>query len=223
MLRLDPNNDEVYSMLARAYWDKGAWAARHRAGGQGARDQRVERTGASVGADARGNWRRGERTRTRQIELYAEAREEYPRVSQADELLERPRRAAGVSLRRLRRRAAAPTPIGKAPTRGSERRDSSASVSRKARLAIRCGRETYCVRALKYAPDDPIAYFLLGNVNRDIFNSARASCDYLRDARASYARMLAINPDLDEAKNARNYLGQIDQILRNLGARHRCP
>ena len=53
-----------------------------------------------------------------------------------------------------------------------------------------------------HAPNDPIAYFLLGNVNRDLFN-ARQSCGYLKDARTSYAKMLEINPHLDESKNAR--------------------
>jgi hypothetical protein len=44
----------------------------------------------------------------------------------------------------------------------------------------------------------------------------RQSCDSLKAARASYGRMLEINPDLDEAKNARSYLGQIDAILPQL-------
>src|SRR5262249_41845642 len=59
----------------------------------------------------------------------------------------------------------------------------------------------YCERALKHSPQDPIAYFLLGNVNRDLFN-VRPSCDFLKAAQASYTRMIAINPDLDESKNA---------------------
>ena len=67
-----------------------------------------------------------------------------------------------------------------------------------------------------HAPNDPIAYFLLGNVNRDLFN-ARPSCGYLKDARSSYARMLELNPHLDESKNARNYVGQIDGLLPRAG------
>ena len=76
----------------------------------------------------------------------------------------------------------------------------------------------YCQRALQHVPNDPIAYFLLGNVNRDIYN-VRQTCDYLTAARASYARMLEINPDLDESRNAKNYVGQIDGILPQLGCR----
>ena len=74
----------------------------------------------------------------------------------------------------------------------------------------------YCKRALDHSPNDPIAYFLLGNVNRDLFN-ARQSCSYLKDARSSYARMLELNPHLDESKNARNYVGQIDGLLPRAG------
>ena len=70
----------------------------------------------------------------------------------------------------------------------------------------------YCKRALMHAPNDPIAYFLLGNVNRDLFNAHQA-CGYLKDARSSYAKMLEINPHLDESQNARNYVGQIDGLL----------
>ena len=74
----------------------------------------------------------------------------------------------------------------------------------------------YCKRALDHAPNDPIAYFLLGNVNRDLFN-VRPLCTYLKDARSSYARMLELNPHLDESKNARNYVGQIDGLLPRAG------
>jgi tetratricopeptide (TPR) repeat protein len=76
----------------------------------------------------------------------------------------------------------------------------------------------YCQRALKHAPNDPIGHFLLGNVNRDLYN-VRHSCDYLKAARTSYAKMIEINPDLDESRNAKNYLGQIDGILPKLGCR----
>ena len=38
-------------------------------------------------------------------------------------------------------------------------------------------------------------------------------------ARTSYAKMIAINPDLDESKNAKNYLTQITAILPKLGCK----
>lgn len=71
--------------------------------------------------------------------------------------------------------------------------------------------------SLKYDPGDPIAYFELGNVYRDLYNSALEKgenrCDYLLAARESYAHMLQINGDLAEAKHARSYLDQIDGVL----------
>ena len=60
--------------------------------------------------------------------------------------------------------------------------------------------------------------FLLGNVNRDLYNAFQ-SCDYITAARTSYAKMIAINPDLDESKNAKNYLTQITAILPKLGCK----
>ena len=74
----------------------------------------------------------------------------------------------------------------------------------------------YCTRALDYGEDDPIAHFLLGNINRDLFN-LYPSCDYLVAAARSYDRMLSLNEFLAESGNARNYLEQITGILPQLG------
>ena len=74
----------------------------------------------------------------------------------------------------------------------------------------------YCTRALDYGEDDPIAHFLLGNINRDLFN-LHQSCDYLIAAARSYDRMLSLNEFLAESGNARNYLEQITGILPRLG------
>ena len=73
----------------------------------------------------------------------------------------------------------------------------------------------YCQRALQHAPKDPIAHFLLGNINRDIFN-VRPSCDVLQAARNSYLVMIGLNPDLNESKNAQNYVSQINGLLPRL-------
>jgi hypothetical protein len=69
---------------------------------------------------------------------------------------------------------------------------------------------------LEYTPSDPIAYFLLGNVNRDLFN-VTGSCQDLLSARSSYQRMLTLNGDIDEARHARDYLNQIEQTARLAG------
>ena len=73
----------------------------------------------------------------------------------------------------------------------------------------------YCRRAVTYDEHDPIAHFLLGNVNRDLFNVYQ-TCDYLEAAAASYSRMLELNEYLAESDNARNYREQISGIVRQL-------
>ena len=71
-------------------------------------------------------------------------------------------------------------------------------------------------RAVDYNEHDPIAHFLLGNVNRDLFNQYQ-TCDYLRASARSYTRMLEINEHIAEAQNARSYREQITGIARQLG------
>jgi tetratricopeptide (TPR) repeat protein len=71
----------------------------------------------------------------------------------------------------------------------------------------------FCQRAIKYDPNEPIAYFFLANVYRDRFNQTKGREDLLQ-ARANYAKMLQINPDLDVlSANARQYVQRIDQLL----------
>jgi hypothetical protein len=57
-----------------------------------------------------------------------------------------------------------------------------------------------------------MSYFLLANVYRDMFN-ADPQRDYLVLARANYAKMIGMNPDLDMSSHAQNYVRQIDQLL----------
>jgi tetratricopeptide (TPR) repeat protein len=68
-----------------------------------------------------------------------------------------------------------------------------------------------CSRAVAYAPGDAMAYFFLGNVHRDLFNWTK-SCDSAKSARSSYRKVIALNPRLDEARNAANYLDQLDGL-----------
>ncbi len=71
----------------------------------------------------------------------------------------------------------------------------------------------YCQRAIKYDSEDPIAHFILGNVYRDLFNTNTERCDYILLARDSYSRVIKLNPDIAESKNAKIYLSRIEQIL----------
>ena len=70
----------------------------------------------------------------------------------------------------------------------------------------------YCSQAIDYDANEPMSYFLLANVYRDMFN-ADPQRDYLVLARANYAKMIAMNPDLDMSSHAQNYVRQIDQLL----------
>jgi hypothetical protein len=68
---------------------------------------------------------------------------------------------------------------------------------------------------VRYDSKDAIAYFLLGSVYPDLFNRSR-SRDYAVAARANYARMIQINPGLELARNAKDYLEQFDVMLAKM-------
>ena len=74
----------------------------------------------------------------------------------------------------------------------------------------------YCQEAIRYRDDSAIAHFLLGNVNRDLYN-LHLECDYLTVAARSYRRMIEINPGLVESEKAENYLAQIARVAPRLG------
>jgi len=73
---------------------------------------------------------------------------------------------------------------------------------------------TYCKQAIQYDSKDPVAWFLLGNAYRDLYNS-HTNIENLSEARKSYAQSLALNSDLDFSRAARGYLEQIDTLLAN--------
>jgi tetratricopeptide (TPR) repeat protein len=216
-LRLEPANDESYSMLARAYWDKGIWT---RAIEQADKAIALEPSNAQAHlwkADALRQLAAAERDRGRQLQLYTDARNDYR------EFLNLTNFSSGLGARLAFHFIG----FGIGSRRHADRQGAYDSLRSSGFLGLclsehKVGKplkaREYCQRALKHAPNDPIAHFLLGNVNRDIYN-VRHSCEYLKAARASYVRMIEINPDLDESKNARNYIGQIDGILPQLGCR----
>jgi len=218
VLRLEPRNDEAYSMLARAYWDKGAWRL---AIEQADRALALSSSNAQAQlwkADALRQLGAADQDAQRQVDLYAQARDGYR------EFLKLTNFSTGFGARLAFHLVG----FGVGNRAHADRQGSYERLRAAGFLGL-CLSESkvgnplrardYCVRGLKYAPSDPIAHFLLGNVNRDIFNNARPTCDYLQDARASYSRMLSINPDLEESKNARNYLSQINDILPKLGCK----
>lgn len=216
-LRLDPADDTAHSMLARAYWDKAAWP---QAVDQASRAIALNPTNAQAflwRADAQRQMAAVEKDRGVQRQLYAAARDGY------GEFLELTNFSSGLGSR------LAFHFIGLGVGRRSHAdRQAAYDSLRSAGFLGRCLTEQKvgnprrarddCRRALKHAPTDPIGWFLLGNVNRDLFNDGQ-SCDDIVAARNSYRRMLELNDQIDEAKNARNYLRQIDPIVKTLGCR----
>lgn len=214
-LRLDPQDDVAYSMLARAYWDKAAWGRAVESA-----DKAIAITPSNAQAhlwkaDALRQMAAASTDRTVQLRLYAEARTNYRTFLDLTNFstglgakLAFHFIGLGVGSRRHADRQGAYDSLRSAGFLGLCLSEQKVGNPLKAR--------DYCKRALGHAPNDPIAYFLLGNVNRDLFN-ARQSCSYLKDARTNYVKMLEINPHLDESKNARNYVGQIDGLLPRAG------
>lgn len=217
VLRLEPVNDEAYSMLARAYWDKGVWATAIELADKAMALEPSNAQAHLWKADSLRHLAAAEKDRTQQLRLYADAREDYRTFLNLTNF------SSGIGAKL----AFSFIGFGIGARRHADRQGAYDSLRSSGFLGL-CLSEyqvgnplrarEYCQRALRHAPQDPIAYFLLGNVNRDLYN-ARHSCEYLTAARASYAKMIAINAELDESKNARKYLGQIDGILPKLGCR----
>jgi tetratricopeptide (TPR) repeat protein len=214
-LRLDPDDDVAHAMLARAYWDKAAWGRAIESADQAIRIKPSNAQAHLWKADAQRQLAAAGTDRTVQVSLYAAARENYRTFLDLTNFstglgskLAFHFIGLGVGSRRHADRQGAYDSLRSAGFLGLCLSEQKVGNPLKAR--------DYCRRALTHAPNDPIAHFLLGNVNRDLFN-ARQTCNYLKDAKASYVKMLAINPHLDESKNARNYVGQIDGLWPRAG------
>ena len=215
--RLDAVNDDVHAMLARAYWDKGAWDAALASAEQALVINRSNAQAHLWKADAMRQQAAVEPDASRRARLYGDARDDY----RAFLGLTNFSTGLGAKL------AFSFIGFGVASRRHADRQSAYDSLRASGFLGL-CLTESkvgnplrardYCLRALGHMPENPIAHFMLGNIHRDLFN-LRQSCSDLFAARASYATMVSINPDLDESKNARNYMGQIDGILPQAGCR----
>ena len=212
--RLDAT-DELYAMLARAYWDKGIWAEAVRWAGEA-----IARNGSNAQAhlwkaDALRQMAAAAQPPGRRDDLYRNARDDYRAFlnltnfeSSLGEKLAFHFIGFGLGHRRHADREHAWRNLRTSGYLGlciTEHRVSNPLRARE-----------YCRRAVGYDERNPIAHFLLGNVNRDLFNRYQ-TCDYLSAAAGSYGRMLEINEHLAEADNARNYRAQISGIARQLG------
>jgi len=209
--RLEADNDVAYSMMARAYWDKGAWRRSVESADQAIALKPSNAQAHLWRADALRHLAAESRDSLAQLHYYSDAREGYRSFLDLTNFstglgakLAFHFIGMGIGSRKHADRQGAYDSLRSAGFLGLCLSEQKVGNPLKAR--------DYCKRALGHAPNDPIAYFLLGNVNRDLFN-AKQTCSYLKDARSSYARMLELNPHLDESRNARNYVGQIDGLL----------
>ena len=217
VLRLDPANDETLALVARAYWDKGVW---DRSIDYATRALAVKPANAQAylwRADAQRQLAAAEKDAARRTTLYREAREDYRAFldrtnysTPAYEWFAFHFVGFHVGSRRHADRLMSYNNLRSAGYLGLCLSEHKVGNSLRAR--------EYCERALTYEPENPIAFFVLGNVNRDLFNREQ-SCDYLHAASVDYRTMIKLNPDLDESRNARNYLQQIEAIAPQLRCR----
>ena len=209
------STDELYAMVARAYWDKGAWAdARSWAAEAIAQNESNAQAHLWKG-DALRQMGAGSEPGTERVALYRAAAEDYRSFlqltnfeSSLGERLTFHFVGFGVGRRRHADREDAWRSLRTSAYLGlciTERRSANPLRARE-----------YCRRAVDYSEHDPIAHFLLGNVNRDLFN-IHQTCEYLSAAARSYTRMLNLNEHLVESGNARNYREQITGFARQLG------
>ena len=211
-VRLESSSSEAHSMLARAYWDKGAWT-----NAVAMADKAISFSPAGDQAylwkaDATRQLAAIEKDPALRSSLYLSARDNYKNFlsrtnfsTPAYDWLAFHFIGFGLGSRRHADRLPAYDALRNAGYLGLCLCDQRLGNPQQAK--------EHCERALKYAPADPITYFELGNVFRDLFNNTRR-CEHLSAARRNYARMLKLNRDLSESKNARDYIEQIDVIMR---------
>ena len=207
--------DDLLAMVARAYWDKGAWTEAatwsSRAIARNASNAQAHLWRADALRQTAAALEPGRRRTT----LYEEAGEDYRTFlqltnfrSSLGERLAFHLVGFGVGSRRHADREEAWRRLRTSGYLGlciTERRAANPLRARE-----------YCRRAVDLSEDDPIAHFLLGNANRDLFN-VHGTCEHLSAAARSYSRMLELNDHLAESENARNYREQITGIARQLG------
>jgi tetratricopeptide (TPR) repeat protein len=212
--RFEPDNDAVHARLAGAYWEKSVWK------------KCVEEAGTALRINPRSieaSFRRGdclremavgERAAGARNALFSQARDSY------NDFLA----FTNFSTPALDWIAFHFIGSGAGTRRHADRKDAYNQWRDQGYLGL-CiceknlgnllrARE-YCTRAVGYQPNDPMAHFFLGNVNRDLFNATK-SCEAAATARASYEKVVALNPNLAEAANARRYLAQFDAIREAL-------
>lgn len=206
-LRFDVANDEVHSLLARAYFDKGIWA-RCVVSAETALELNPGNYMAHLWrADCLRQMAVSEKSKVR----FAAARESY-RVF--------------LNLTNYS------TPVHQwfayhfigfhlGERRHPDRKLSYDSLRKSGYLGLCiCERKIgnalrareYCRRAIEYDSNDAIAYFVLGLAHLRVFEKTQ-SCEDIDAARKIFVKMLQLNSELSESTHARHYIEEID-ILR---------
>jgi tetratricopeptide (TPR) repeat protein len=212
-LRLDPSSDDLLAMMARAYFDRGSWKfvvewadkaiAQNESNALAHlwRADSIRQLGALEKKDNR-------------IALFTDARDGYLRFISLTNFESTPAQRLlfhffghGVGTRKHPDREASYVGLRTAAYLGVCLTENQ--------LGYRLRAREYCERALSYDKNYPISYFLLGHVNRDLYNDTQ-SCKFIVRALHNYGAVVKLNPNLDEARNARNYIEQIGGILKQL-------
>ena len=206
--------DELQAMIARAYWDKGAWPEAVTWATAAIEHNESNALAHLWKADALRHTAAENEAEGQRAGLYQTAGEDYRRFlqltnfeSSLGERLAFHLVGFGAGGRRHADREAAWRSLRTSGYLGLCITEQSSGNLLRAR--------EYCGRAVSYSDENPMAHFLLGNVNRDLFN-ADQTCEHLSAAARSYTRMLELSEHLVEAGNARYYREQIGAMARLL-------
>jgi len=210
-VKLEKSNDQAYALIARAYWDKQKWDLCIKNADRAIQLDSSNHQAYLWKADALRQQGAIEKDAKKQLALYETARENYLKLLSLTNFDSTPPLqwvafhfvGFGLGGRRHADRAASFDATRVAGFLGVCLSDQKLGNLLHAR--------EYCQRAIKQDSSDPIAYFILGNVNRDLFNRDNR-CDYLRSARDSYTKVIKLNRDLQESNNARAYLERIELL-----------
>jgi tetratricopeptide (TPR) repeat protein len=80
----------------------------------------------------------------------------------------------------------------------------------------------WCQQALRLDPADLYAHYALGLIFTEKFNQS-SSAGYLSAARTHFEKVIALNPETNEAERSRNYLARISQVVSQLSQGSTAP
>lgn len=214
VIGIEPRNDVAYSYLARAYYDKFVYAkavecADHAISINPKNEQAQLMKGAALRELAA-----HEGDSHRRLSLYAQSTEPFKAFLALTNISnpiyqELPFYLVGFG---MGTRGHADRTVSYKLQRGTAY-EGLCDAENKLGQSIRAERD--CLEAIRSDDKDSVAFYLLGNVYRD-----RAERDQSKDelllARDNYQRVVALNPDTDISRNARNYLDQIQAILETI-------